>query len=178
MGMARLDPRISLLIGWGLQAWSGFWLMGLDLNLDMQVLVINSVIQGISVGIIWVPMTVLAFATLRPEDRAETTAVFHLLRNMGSSFFISVAVAEIVLASGANYSRLTEFANPFNEVFLWPFASGGWTLETPQGLATLSKEMARQAAMLGYKKAFLIYTLCCLIAIPLCVISAKPRKAS
>jgi MFS transporter, DHA2 family, multidrug resistance protein len=177
MGMAKLDPRLSLLIGWSLQAISGFWLMSLDLNLDMRTLAINSVLQGISVGVIWVPMTVLTFATLRPEDRAETTAVFHLLRNMGSTFFISVAVAEVVLASGANYARLTEFANPFNKVFFWPFASGAWTMETPQGLAQLSKEMARQATMLGYKNAFLMYTIACLIAIPLCVISARPRKA-
>jgi DHA2 family multidrug resistance protein len=175
MWMAKLDPRVSLILGWGLQAFSGLWLMSLDLNLDMTTLSIISIIQGMSVGIIWVPMTVMAFATLKPEDRAETTAVFHLLRNMGSTFFISVAVAEIVAATGTNYARLTEFASPFNDVFLWPWASGAWSIDTTEGLAQLSREMTRQATMLGYKNAFLLYTVACLIAMPLCLLSSRAK---
>jgi DHA2 family multidrug resistance protein len=177
MFIGKLDPRVSLVAGWSLQALAGWWLLTLDLNMNMQILAVTMIVQGMSVGIIWVPMTVLAFATLRPEDRAETSAVFHLLRNLGSTLFISVAVAEVVRATGTNYARLTEVASPFNPVFLWPFASGGWSIETPAGLSQLSKEMLRQATMLAYTNAFLLYSLSCLAAIPLCLMSARPRKA-
>ena len=44
--------------------------------------------------------------------------MYHLLRNIGSSFFISICVAEIVRATGANYSRLAEMVNPYNR--RWP----------------------------------------------------------
>ena len=40
--------------------------------------------------------------------------MFHLLRNIGSSFFISLSIAEIVRATGANYSRMTEMISPYN----------------------------------------------------------------
>ncbi len=63
-------------------------------------------------GVIWVPLSVIAFDTLRPEDRAEASSVFHLLRNIGSSFFISLSIAEIVRTTGTNYQRMTEMISP------------------------------------------------------------------
>jgi hypothetical protein len=46
MPMARLDPRVSLSIGALLQVTTGFWLMGLDLNVDMTTLMLCNVLQG------------------------------------------------------------------------------------------------------------------------------------
>ena len=68
--------------------------------------------QGFAVGIVWVPITAVAFGTLDPKHYAEASAVFHLLRNIGSSFFISICVAEVVRAGSANYSRLVEMVTP------------------------------------------------------------------
>ena len=47
---------------------------------------------------------------------AETMSVFHLLRNVGSSIFISLSVTILVRTSGINYARMTEFISPFNEL--------------------------------------------------------------
>jgi hypothetical protein len=44
----------------------------------------------------------------------EAASVFHLLRTIGSSFFISLSVAEIVHATGSNYSRMTVMIAPYN----------------------------------------------------------------
>src|SRR5690242_21144693 len=41
-------------------------------------------------------LTMASFATLDSRFWPEAMAVFHLLRNIGSSFFISVCVADIV----------------------------------------------------------------------------------
>ena len=112
--MSRIDPRISMAFGFGLQTAAGLWMLTFDLNVTMEVLVINSVVQGFAVGIVWVPITAVAFGTLEAKHYAEASAVFHLLRNIGSSFFISLSIAEIVRASGANYSRMTEMITPYN----------------------------------------------------------------
>jgi DHA2 family multidrug resistance protein len=104
--MSRIDPRISMAFGFGLQTVAGLWMLTFDLNVTMEVLVINSVVQGFCRRIVWVPITTVAFGTLDAKHYAEASAVFHLLRNIGSSFFISLSIAEIVRASGANYSRM------------------------------------------------------------------------
>src|SRR5216683_1521777 len=165
--IGRLDPRIGLIGGFALQTVSGVWLMGIDLNVDTSTLMANSMLQGVAIGVIWVPLTLVTFSTIGSANLAEGTAVYHLLRNIGSSFFISICVAEIVRATSANYSRLVELVNPFNRALALPWVTGGWDTETVGGLAKLSKEIGRQAAMLGYINAFGFYTLCSALAIPL-----------
>jgi DHA2 family multidrug resistance protein len=56
--------------------------------------------------------------------------------------------------------------------------SGEWNSGTVEGLASLSNEMARQAAMISYLNAFGLYTLVSAAAIPLILLVSKPQKAS
>jgi MFS transporter, DHA2 family, multidrug resistance protein len=163
--MARIDPRISMAFGFGLQTLAGVWMLTFDLNVTMEILVLNSAIQGFAVGCIWVPMTVAAFDTLDPKYRAEASSVFHLLRNIGSSFFISLSIAEIVRTTGANYSRMTEMITPYNHALALPNVAGGWSFDTVAGLAKLANEINRQAAMIGYLNAFMMYTVTSALAV-------------
>ena len=104
-----------------------------DLNVTMEILVVNSAIQGFAVGVVWVPITAVAFGTLEAKHYAEASAVFHLLRNIGSSFFISLSIAEIVRTSGANYSRMTEMITPYNRALTMPGMTGAWNFDTRAG---------------------------------------------
>src|SRR5262245_33978704 len=174
--VARMDPRIGIAGGFALQAVSGLWLMHIDLNVDMATLMANSLVQGIAIGVIWVPLTLATFANISAANLAEATAVYHLLRNVGSSFFISICVAEIVRSTSANYARLVELVNPFNRVLEFPLVLGAWDIESLPGLAKLSKEVGRQAAMLGYINAFGLYTLVSALAVPMILLVG--RRAS
>jgi DHA2 family multidrug resistance protein len=176
MPMGRLDPRVSMIIGFLMQVGSGFWLMQADLNITMSILIWNSLIQGIAVGVVWVPLTTITFDTLDARYRAEATAIFHLLRNIGSSFFISLSVAQIVRTAGANYSRMTELVSPYNLVLGLPWVKGEWNFETVPGLARFAREISRQSAMLGYINAFAMYTIASGLAI-LFVMLVRRRRA-
>jgi MFS transporter, DHA2 family, multidrug resistance protein len=158
MFIGRLDPRIGMGIGFGLQVVSGLWLMSINLDVSLEILVANSILQGIAIGVIWVPLTIASFATLESRYWPEAMAVFHLMRNIGSSFFISLCVADIVRVTAQNYSRLSEMISPFNDRLALPWVMGGWSADTLSGLARLSKEIGRQAAMIGYLDAFAMYT--------------------
>src|SRR5712671_271969 len=158
MFIGRLDPRIGMSIGFGLQVISGLWLMSINLDVPVEILMANSMLQGMAIGVIWVPLTIASFATLDSRYWPEAMAVFHLLRNIGSSFFISLCVADIVRVTARNYSRMTEMISPFNERLTLPWVMGGWDTDTLAGLARLSKEIGRQAAMIGYLDAFAMYT--------------------
>jgi len=158
MFIGRLDPRIGMSIGFSLQVISGLWLMSINLDVPMEILVANSMLQGMAIGIIWVPLTIASFATLDSQFWPEAMAIFHLLRNIGSSFFISLCVAEVVRVTAQNYSRMTEMISPFNKRLTLPWVMGGWDTDTLAGLARLSKEIGRQAAMIGYLDAFAMYT--------------------
>ena len=178
MVFPRLDARLMMMIGFAVQAYGGYNMMQFDLNVSPFLLSLNTVIQGIGVGLAWVPITVVTFATLKPEYRAEAMGMFHLLRNFGSSLFISVAVAEIVRASSANYARMTEAISPFNEVWNMPWATGAWSIDTLQGMASFAGEIVRQSAMIGYLNALAMYTLVAAIGVPICLLARLPKRTN
>ncbi|MFV0296864.1 MAG: DHA2 family efflux MFS transporter permease subunit [Hyphomicrobiaceae bacterium] len=173
----RFDPRFGMVAGFSLQIISGFWLMHLSLEAPLSSLCANAWLQGTAVGLIWTPIVTTAFRTLEPTLRAEGIAVMHLMRSIGSSFFISVSVTQVIRVTSSNYSRLTEKLNPYNKVLELPDAMGRWSTETTAGFARLAKEIHRQAAMLGYMNAFVMYTVASMIAIPL-VLMLGGRKTN
>ncbi len=176
MWLQKLDPRINLVLGASVQTMSGLWLTRISLDVDQTTLALNSLMQGFSVGILWVPLTVATFSTLAPQYRPEGSSVFHLLRNLGSSLFISIAVAEIIRTTSANYSRMTELVSAYNKVLQLPWVTGAWTIDTLPGVARLSKEIVRQATMIGFTNAFMLYTAFSALAIPLCLLVKPPRR--
>jgi DHA2 family multidrug resistance protein len=178
MWLQRLDPRITMIFATLVQTSSGWWIAHLNLDVSETTLAINSLMQGFSVGVFWVPLTVVTFSTLAPEFRAEGSSVFHLLRNLGSSLFISVAVTEIVRTTGANYSRMTELANAYNKAWQLPWVTGAWSYDSLTGIARISREITRQATMIGFSNAFMLYTIMSALAIPLCLLIRPPKRTA
>jgi DHA2 family multidrug resistance protein len=173
---SRFDPRLMMMLGFFLQGYGGYEMMQFDLNVGETRLAFWSVVQGAGIGVTWVPMTIVTFYTLRPELRAEAMSMYHLLRNFGSSLFISIAVAEIVRATGSNYARMVEVVSPYNKLWGMPGASGAWSIESVEGMAKFSREITRQAVLLGNVNAFFMYSIVAFIAIPLCLLARLPKK--
>ena len=117
-------------------------------------------------------------ATLESRPMPEAMALFHLPRDIGSSFFISVCVAEIVRATAANDSRLTEMIAPFDKALDLPRVMGAWTTDTTVGLARLAKEINRQSATIGYSNAFAYYTGTRAVAMPPILLARKRTRKS
>ena len=164
--MGRFDPRVGLFLGLGLIGWSGWQMSGFNLDVSPLAVGVAGVIQGIGTGVMWVPLSVVTFASLPASRLAEGSALFHLLRNFGSSIFISLSVMTVVRTSKINYSELTEHISPLNKILDFPSSLGFWNADTVRGLAAISSEVGRQSTMIGYSNAFLLYALICLGAAP------------
>jgi DHA2 family multidrug resistance protein len=52
---------------------------------------------------------------------------------------------------------------------------GAWTVDAAPGLAKLSGEIARQAAIIGYTNAWVLYTVAAGLSIPICLLARLPR---
>ena len=176
--LGRFDPRVGMTIGFGMQTLSGIHMMTFDINVGMNDVLLASFMQGMSVGLIWVPLVIATFATLDKRVLAETTAVFHLLRNIGSSIFISISVTMVVRSGISNYARMTEFISPFNEVLSFPRYLRFWDIETTAGLARIAVEVKHQADMIGFLNAFGLYTLACVVVLPLVWMVRMPKRGA
>lgn len=164
--MGRFDPRIGLTVGLGLVAWSGIMLMAFEIGTSVSDLAWMGFIQGLGCGLMWVPLSMVVFATLPPERLPEASAIFHLIRNFGSSIFISISVMAVARTSRITYAELAEFASPLNEAIRWPWAMGARTLDDLSGIAAFAGEIGREATLTGYLNAFLIYTVAAFAAMP------------
>jgi DHA2 family multidrug resistance protein len=72
---------------------------------------------------------------------------------------------------------MTEFVSPNNRAMSLPWAMGAWTVDTLPGLASLSKEINRQSAMIGYLNAFSLYTATSVAAIGIVWLARRKRRA-
>lgn len=177
MWIERLDPRLSMATGFFLLAMSGLWLTFINLDVTPMELAINGVVQGMCIGIVYVPLSIISFSDLDPRLRPEALGIFHLLRNIASSLFISITVAEIVSSTSINYARLVEAINPFNPVLSMPILMGAWETGTPQGLSRIGREITRQASVIAYVNAFGLFTIVASAAIPCALLFKRAQPA-
>jgi DHA2 family multidrug resistance protein len=142
-------------------------MVGFDINVPLWSVLWTAALQGLGVGLIWVPLSVVTFSTLAPAYVPEGTAIFHLLRNIGSSIHISLSITLVIRASKLNYAAMAEFISPYNETFDLPWARGAWGIDSPEQLKALSAETLRQATMIGYLDAFYLFAVTAALAVPL-----------
>jgi DHA2 family multidrug resistance protein len=176
--ITRFDPRIALGCGFGLQALSSLIVAQFDINLTTFDVAWTSMMQGYGVGMTWVPLTVIAFSTLEARHLPEGTAVFHLLRNFGSSIYISVCVALVLRTAKVSYAGMAERISPYNEALDYSSVLGGWNLDSLSGLAAVSREALRQASMIGYIDAFYLVAITGFAAMPLLLFVKMPKRGA
>jgi DHA2 family multidrug resistance protein len=163
----RWNARASLAIGLAIQAFSGYAMAQLDLNMTQFDVFWTNFVQGFGFGLAFTPMSVLAFATLPTHRVTEGMAFFHLLRNFGSSLFIALSFVLLIRSTAENYATMSEKISPFNRTLGDPNMVGEWSMNTLGGLVALSGEIHRQAAMIGYINAFYFFTLAAALAVPI-----------
>ncbi len=174
--MTNFNPRLTIGLGFFCHVLAGLAMASLDINLTPTSVFWTNTLQGFGVGLIYVPMTIIAFSTLPPDDFAEGSALFHLLRNLGSSVFISICVALVVRTTASSYAGFTEQVSLYNEFFRYGAQAGGWGVESTGELRALSGEIRRQASMIGYINAFYLYTVAAACVLPLLLLVKTPPR--
>jgi len=173
---SRLDPRVMIVLGFLLQAYAGWMLAQLDVNPSTADVFWPMALQGFGVGVLWVPITLVTFATLDPARVPGGSAAFHMVRNFGSSVHISLSISLAVHMARAGYADLAEQISPYNETLKMPWVTRAWNLADQKGLAALSAEMARQAQLIGYLDAFVFFIATSLVVLPLVfLVRLKPH---
>jgi DHA2 family multidrug resistance protein len=165
--IAKFDPRIGMILGVAAIGVSGWNMALFNLEVDPLTIAMSGVLQGIGSAVMWVPLSIVAFATLPVRLFPDASSIFHLLRNFGSSIFISVSVLTVSRTGKISYSELSENISAFTDIARYPEVMGLWSFESAQGLAALGSEVNRQALMVGYANSFALYALAAFSAIPL-----------
>ena len=162
--MGRIDTRIIIATGFALTAFSLWQMTGFYLQMGTASVVWSGLAQGLGTGFVYVPLAAITFATLSPQFRNEGTAVFSLIRNIGSSVGISVVTTLLTRNTQAMHSRLAEQVTPFSDVM---HAQAPDAFTSASGLAALNATVSSQAAMIAYNDDFKLMMVLTLCAVPL-----------
>ena len=173
---SKRHPRLAVATGLMSQAVAAWSMAQFDINLSSFDVFWTNALQGFGFGLAYTPMTVLAFATLPAHQITEGSGVFTLVRNFGSSLFVSATVVLLVRSTAANYAHLTEFITPYNRALTLPGMPSAWNIDSPSGLMRLANEIQHQAAMIGYINAFYLLAATAAAGVPLVwLMRAAPR---
>jgi DHA2 family multidrug resistance protein len=175
--VTRVDTRLLVLLGLVLTAISMWEMAGFTLDVSVHDVVVTGVVQGIGLGFIFVPLSTAAFATLHPQYRNEGTAMFSLIRNIGSSIGISLVVTVLGQRAQINHAGLAANLTPFRDAMRPGWLPPIWDAGTAAGAAALNGEITRQAAMLAYLDDFRFMMLMTLLAAPLLLLLKPPKAA-
>ena len=106
--MAKVETRYLILAGLIFTAGTLYQMTGFTLDTPPKTIVIINIIQGVGLGLLFVPVTSAAFATLPNRLRTSGTAINTLVRNIGSSIGISMVIANLTSKTTYMHERLTE----------------------------------------------------------------------
>jgi len=120
----------------------------------------------------------VAFSTLAPRYRNEGTAMFSLVRNVGSSIGISIVVTILGHEAQVSHAALAESITPFNRALLAPNVPQIWNLTTDLGVAALNATVARQALTIAYLNDFRLMMYLTLLAAPLLLLIRAPKRTA
>jgi MFS transporter, DHA2 family, multidrug resistance protein len=172
----KFDPRISIACGlmclmvtnWEMSRW--------NTDVGEWPIIWTGLLQGLGGGIMLVPIQMIAFPTLAPEQRTEATAVYNLVRNTIASVGVSVTLTLFVIASGTARSNFVQYITPYRAALHYQEAARFKT-DTQHGLAVIDKEIDKQAAMMGYNASFLLLAVASAAGLPVLFMFSRKSRA-
>jgi DHA2 family multidrug resistance protein len=141
-------------------------------------LVTATVLQGMGLGFVFIPLNLVAFATLDPALRTDGTALISLMRNLGSAIGISAMAALLTRNTQAMHADLVTHVSPLNRLFDLPAIHRFWDFSTAGGAAALNAEVTRQASIIAYGNDYYLLMLLALAMLPLLPLMRRPPRSA
>jgi len=173
--MQKFGSRLPLALGLILSAIGMFMYSAMDNSVDTQALAMAGFVQGFGMGLLFVPLTTLSFATLPRGLRNEGTAMYNLVRNIGMAVGISFLQRDLIVDEAVNKARLTEYVRPDSPMvqFRLPDADFGSTAS----LAQMDQMVTHQANIFAYLNIYHMLGVLSLALIGLLVFIRAPKRA-
>ena len=176
--VGKVDLRLLLLGGFGVTAFSLWQMTGYTLVLSEGDIVWPGLIQGMGLGLVFVPLSAATFASLPPASFAQATATYSLMRNIGSSIGISLVQTMLVRNTQIAHSSLAEKVTSGRMAMQGPPGAAGYNLQIGARLEALNNEVTRQASMIAYVDDFKLMLALTLAVIPLLLLIRPARRGA
>jgi MFS transporter, DHA2 family, multidrug resistance protein len=175
--MKYIEARTLIISGLSLTCISLFYMTGWTDQTGVPEIVVLSIIQGFGFGLVFVPLSTVAFLTLPNHLRTDGTSMLTLMRNVASSIGISVVIAQLTEGSRRTYAILSQHINPFNHALQMPDVRSMIDLGTDAGRAMADAMVGLQSQIIAFSLDYQLVMIVTLCAIPLAIMIGSTKAA-
>jgi DHA2 family multidrug resistance protein len=175
--MRYIEARTLIASGLGLTGLSLFYMTAWTDQTGVPEIVVVSIAQGFGFGLVFVPLSTVAFLTLPNHLRTDGTSMLTLLRNVASSIGISVVIAQLTEGSRRVYAVLSQHINPFNHAMQMPDVRGMIDMTTDGGRALADVMVSLQAQIIAFSQDYQMVMMFTLCVIPLALMIGSSKAA-
>ncbi|MFV0645624.1 MAG: MDR family MFS transporter [Sphingomonadaceae bacterium] len=173
-----VDARILVGAGFAIMSFSMWQMAHWSLDVDSYHIVVSGLVQGLGLGLVFIPLNITAFATLPFYLRTDGSSLLNLHRSIGSS--IGISIVTVLLARNIQQSHSDIVSHITQET-----GTGSFNLSMADqfqqlgdmALTVINAEVTRQASMVAYIDNFYLMMWMSLLAIPL-VLFLSPAKTN
>ena len=155
----RVDPRWLIILGIGIFTLGSYQTTQYSLVMGIWKVVYPMLLQGMGLGMVFIPLSTLAFSTLPARFSAEAAGMYSLLRTIGSGIGVSVVATVLTSHAQVAWHNIGGQLQPFNPALLPYLSHLGLNENSPQAAIVLLKELARQSQMIGFLDAYIFVTI-------------------
>jgi DHA2 family multidrug resistance protein len=182
--VSKFDARKLLGIGVVGAAFSMWQLSGINLNAGYWEIFWPQFLQGVSLSLLFVPLTTVTMASIARESMGYATSMFNLLRNLGGSVGIAFATTYLARQQQVHHSILAAHVNPLNPAAQTMIGTLAGSMQAGGADSTLAMRRAygaiegmvmRQAMMLSFLDTFRFMAVVFALVLPLLLLLRKTR---
>jgi DHA2 family multidrug resistance protein len=187
MLLSRVDPRKLLAVGICGASFTLLQLSWLSLDAGYWDIFWPQFIQGLSLSLVFVPLTTVTMNPIAKENMGNATSLFNFMRNVGGSVGIAIATTLVsrytqqhINILGAHVTATNPQAVRTLDTFRAMFMSRGADLATAtrQAYAAVFGIVAKQATMLAFVDTFRLLAGIFILMIPLLFILKRPKHGA
>src|SRR5690242_10951983 len=175
--MRSIEARTLIICGLLLTALSLYQMTGWTDQTGVPEIVTISIMQGFGFGLVFVPLSTVAFLTLPNNLRTDGTSMLTLMRNVASSVGISIVIAQLTEGSRRIHAILVEHINPFNHALQMPDVSRMINMGTDAGRAMADAMVNVQAQIIAFSQDYQMVMLFILCTIPLALMIGSTKAS-
>ena len=181
--VGRVPHRVLLAVGFALIAVSSFMLGRINLQVDMATVIWPSVVNGMGISFVFVPLTTATVAYLRQDQMGNATGLYNLMRNLGGSLGIAWVTTMLSRGAQVHQAMMVSHTTPYDPAFVSQVAATQAALgahtgsEAPlQAYHLLYQKVLQQASLWAFVDNFRFFGLLALGCVPLVLLFRKARR--
>lgn len=189
--IGKVPNRVLMFIGFSLLTVSSFWLGNINLQISMSNVIWPSVLNGVAISFIFVPLTTSTMGHLQQEQMGNATGIYNLMRNLGGSFGIALVGTFLDRRAQIHQASMVAHMTPYDSAYVQQLATIEAGLRVHADAVTahlqaqqiLYNKLLQQANLWSFVEDFRFFGVLCLVCLPLILLfkrvqaGAKPVSA-